>query len=94
MNEPELPEGFTAVPDNLDIDPKLQAYFESQWRTFEACQEGDRRPWNCKPHFRCRECYRDTPIGNKGKASKNGKPYDVCVSCCLEEQKRQFYSEM
>ncbi len=47
-----------------------------------------------KPRFWCRECHQEILVKDKGEASKDGEPYDVCMDCCQEEQKRQFYAEM
>ena len=44
--------------------------------------------------FYCSECLKERPISEKGKAEKNGKPYNACEQCCHEEQKKQFYSEL
>ncbi len=45
--------------------------------------------------FQCRECGRFWSLENKGQAvDDDGKAIDVCWWCCVEEQKRQFYSEM
>ena len=48
-----------------------------------------------KDKFLCRECGRFMHTRNKGKATDGeGNSIDVCVWCCLDEQKRQFYTEM
>ncbi|KKM95424.1 hypothetical protein LCGC14_1188260 [marine sediment metagenome] len=49
---------------------------------------------DCLSHFYCRECHGYFHVKDKGKATKEGKPYEACINCCLEEQKRQFYAEM
>ena len=45
-------------------------------------------------YFYCQECYQRYKIKYRGKATKEGEPYNACIHCCQEEQKRQFYAEM
>ncbi len=48
-----------------------------------------------KDEFLCRECGRFMSLKYKGKAiDREGNSINVCVLCCAEEQKRQFYTEM
>ncbi len=44
--------------------------------------------------FTCCICWGTKNIGSKGKATRNGKEIDVCLTCCHEEQMKQFYAEM
>ncbi len=47
-----------------------------------------------EPEFCCQQCHNFYKTEDKGKATKEGKPYSVCKYCCYEEQKQQFYAEM
>ena len=42
--------------------------------------------------FLCFECGSFFPLKEKGEAILDGKSYNVCKSCCYQEQKKQFYS--
>ena len=46
---------------------------------------------NGEEEFMCPECHRFKLVSQKGKATLNGEPYEVCQSCCEDEQKKQFY---
>ncbi len=48
-----------------------------------------------KNEFQCRECGKFMALKYKGKAiDEKDNPIDVCVWCCLDEQKKRFMAEM
>jgi len=44
--------------------------------------------------FMCRKCGKFFPEDQKGKATLDDKPYDVCKGCCYKEQMKQFLCDL